>query len=36
MVVHFKIEGAAEIIKGFTIFKNWQKFGVDKKLRLKL
>ena len=36
MVVHVKIEEAAEILKGFTIFNYWQKFGVDEKFRLKL
>ena len=36
MVVHFEIEEATEIFKGFTILNNWQKLGVDKKLRLKL
>ena len=36
MVVHFQVEEAAEIFKGFTIFNNWQKFIIDKKLRLKL
>ena len=36
MVVHVKIEEAAEIFKGFTIFNYWQKFGVDEKFWLKL
>ena len=36
MVVYVKIEGAAEIFKGLTIFNYWEKFGVDEKFWLKL
>ena len=36
MVVHFKVEEAAKMFKGFTIFNNCQKFGVDKEFGLKL
>ena len=35
-IFHFEIEEAAEKFKGTPTFNNWKKFGVDKKLGLKL